>query len=321
MSRDCPLYVVDRLTPRDRLESRMASPDRDPFESLRRAVAKDAREAFDAVNDAVRRAARGSGPDAFEAYRRRVARDAREVAGRGYRASRANWRHDVAGAIRRAGDEAGRVLEGVREGLRRELDAYNAGPYAFLFDNMLAGPGLHLHLSTRVEGPEPLLAALEGAFDETVLETALAAVDGAPYLGAAQRERLRQGLRSLREPGVHWTEPSDRLLLGLDGALWQAALHTGVIDDNDHLLHDPRRKRARSKDLVEARFGLSISGTYRRFLRDGVFDPQGQRARHGRDEPEHRAYALLAGVGVLGGSLTTPTARHLRPWPPHSTLW
>ena len=73
-------------------------------------------------------------------------------------------------------------------------------------------------------------AALEGAFDETVLETALAAVDGAPYLGAAQRERLRQGLRSLREPGVHWTEPSDRLLLGLDGALWQAALHTGVIE-------------------------------------------------------------------------------------------
>ena len=95
-------------------------------------------------------------------------------------------------------------------------------------------------------------------------------------------------------------------------------MHTGVVDPrSDHLLHHPRRRQATSKEVRGEHYGLSLSEGYRRFLDKAVFDREGQRARHGRDDDEHRTYALFAAVGVLGwlaaygdrGPLDTLTAR------------
>lgn len=289
----------------------MARPD--PLDDLRRGLREALRPAqprFPAdyrrkLAEDLREAAQ---PKLPRDWRRTLAKELREA---GRPSIPSDWRRDllaprglaqaVVEGLRRATSAVSEVLDEVAEGLRREAGYYRDSPYVFLLDMLLAPVGLQLHIEVRLEGREALIEALEAAFDDDVVEAAVASIDTAPYLTGPQKERLREGLRALRSPGEYWTEPSDRLLIGLDGALWQAAVHTEVVDPrSDQLLQHPRRQAARSKDILEDRFGLVLSESYRRFLQRAVFDRQGQRARHGRDDEAHRVYALLAAVGVLG---------------------
>jgi len=198
-------------------------------------------------------------------------------------------------------EEVAAVFRDIAEDLQAELTAYEADPYAFFFDEMVWGTGESLrHLITR-EGDRLLVDVLEEVLDEDLSEQATTAIGSAPYLSSAQRERLVAGLHALHAPTEHWTEPCDRLLVGLDGALWAVAEATGVANEQGHLLHHPRQRKATGPNgLLDPKHGLVLDPSFRRFLDHRVFDGRGHALRHGRGDHGHRTYALLAASAVLG---------------------
>ena len=197
------------------------------------------------------------------------------------------------------------LLEEIREvgeRLRREVEAYERDPYAFFYDWMLAG---HAYGARRLVGieEETLLAGLEAAFDDDLVDRTVRAVQEAPHLATVHRERLVAGLQALRARGSgnHWAEASDRLFPGLEGALWRAAEATGVVaPGGHHLVGHPRHRRVSGHSgLLDADHGLRMGTSVRRFLHFGLF-AKGHDVRHGRAATGYRKFSLLAASGVLG---------------------
>lgn len=197
------------------------------------------------------------------------------------------------------------LVEEIREfgeRLRREVEAYERDPYAFFYDWMLAGHAYGARRLVEVE-EETLLAGLEAAFDDDLVDRAVRAVQEAPHLATVHRERLAAGLRALRVRGSgdQWTEASDRLFPGLEGALWRAAEATGVVAPGGHHLvgHPTHLRVSGHSGLLDADYGLRMSASVRRFLHFGLF-AKGHDVRHGRAATGYRKFALLAASGVVG---------------------
>lgn len=198
-------------------------------------------------------------------------------------------------------DQFAAALRELADDFLADVEAHEKDPYAFLLDEMIWGTGVSLRLLVEREGDPILVDALEDSFDEDLLGRAVAAVESVAYLSPAQQERLVAGLRALRSPGEHWTEPCDRLLVGLDGALWEVAEAEGVVDGSGRLLRHPMQHRVRGPNqLLSHQHGLELEPHLERFLDRRLFDGQGHGLRHGRGEHGHRVYALLAACGLLG---------------------
>jgi len=214
------------------------------------------------------------------------------------------------------------ALQEAADELLGELEALEADPYAFLFEEMICGTGVSLRLLIEREGDRLLADALEESLHEDLLGQAIVAVESVPYLSPAQRERLVAGLLALRSPGEHWTEPCDRLVLGLDGALWETAEAEGVATEHGHLLRHPTQLKVRGPNqLLTQRHGLKLDPHLERFLDRRLFDGKGHGLRHGRGGQGHRVYALLAASGLLGWldhtldtDLVSDLARRLDTW-------
>jgi hypothetical protein len=213
-------------------------------------------------------------------------------------------------ALREALDAGLRELG---EHLEREIEEYERDPYAFFFDYMGAGQAWTARRVIERDGDRVLLAALADALDDDFVTRLVEAVGAAPYLHDAQRERLIAGLRALRDPGHHWTEPCDRLFGGLDGALWRAAEATGVVEEGQqHLVRHPRAQRITGLGgLLDPVYGLQVNPSFRRFVLIRLFG-QGNDARHGRAEGGYRSYALLLAAAVAGWLATYGNSAPLR---------
>ena len=197
-------------------------------------------------------------------------------------------------------DAIAREFKTLTEQIEAEIRAYEADPRSFLYDEMLATPGLLLLTKARAEGDEPIVEALADAFgDGALADHAIETLAEAPHLSAAQRERFRCGFAHLKAD--RWVAACDLLLKGVEGALWDAASALDVVDEQRHLLNHPRGLYATSPNRLVGEWGLSdLEPSYRRYVDRQLFDSRGHDLRHARADHDARAHALFAATATLG---------------------
>lgn len=218
----------------------------------------------------------------------------------------------VPGAAIKAIAEVGRYLadDGLRIALQselnsfaakvdEELDRYERDGRAFLYDEMLAGHAVVLIALARTGHEEVVADGLEYALTDEALVTEIdEAVATAPLLSEAQRRRFELGLQFL--VALDWIPACDLILKGVEGALWNAAESTGVINEARYFVEPPTRYVKGPRALVEEGRLRGLSPSFRRFVASLVFDEEGHDLRHGRGGGEPRTKALYSAAALLG---------------------
>lgn len=218
----------------------------------------------------------------------------------------------VPGAAIKAIAELGRYFadDGLRAALQselnafvakvdEELDRYERDGRAFLYDEMLANHAIVLIALARTGHEEVIADGLECALTDEALVTEIdEAVANAARLSEAQRRRFELGLELL--VARDWIPACDLILKGVEGALWNAAESTGVIDEARYFVEPPMRYVKGPEALVEGGRLSGLSPSFRRFVSSLVFDAEGHDLRHGRGGIDPRLKALYSAAALLG---------------------